>query len=101
MKVNFNRHKDTVYVAIIGTVDPGDEQELSKRMRLLLNQNFREAVFDLSHVPFMTAPTIGKFLMFYRHVAATGRVMRIKGIHDGIYRYFYTLRLDQLFPVEK
>jgi anti-anti-sigma factor len=101
MVVNLNRHNDRVYVAIEGNVEPGHERELSKNMRLLLKQNFREAIFDLSHVPFMTAPTIGKFLMFYRNATATGRSMRIKGVHDGIYRYFQILRLNRLFPVEK
>lgn len=101
MQINASRRDGTLYVAINGTVEQNQERELARQMRSLLKDNFNEVVFDLSQVPFMTAPTIGKFLMFYRNASATGRSMRIKGVHDGIYRYFSTLRLNRLFPVEK
>ena len=101
MQINSSHRDGKLYVAINGTLEHDNERELTRQMRLLLNDSFNEAVFDLSQVPFMTAPTIGKFLMFYRNASATGRSMRIQGVHDGIYRYFSTLRLNRLFPVEK
>lgn len=101
MVFNSIRNNDTVYVSIRGDVNRRNEQDLLRKMRLLLKDNFNEVIFDLSHVPHITGPTIGKFLMFYKNAEATGRSMRIKGVHESIYRNFQTLRLDRLFPVEK
>jgi len=101
MEFRFDHKDGAVLVSIIGAVDNENSDELKNQFQELLNQEFEEAVFDLTHVPFITSSGIGKFLIFYKNVMAKGKKMRIKGINDNLFELFRSIKLDQLFPVEK
>jgi anti-sigma B factor antagonist len=95
-------HKDeAVMISIIGAVDNDNSNELKNQFQDLLGHDFTEAIFDLTHVPFITSSGIGKILIFYKNVVANGKKMRIKGINDNLYELFRSIKLDQLFPIEQ
>ncbi|MCB0316441.1 MAG: STAS domain-containing protein [Calditrichae bacterium] len=100
MEFSYHQTGEVVQVKICGEVGQENIPELMKQMRLLLTKDFREVVFDLTEVPGITSAMIGKFLMFYKNTAARGIRMRINGVNKGIYGYFQTLRINELFPVE-
>ncbi|NOX38604.1 MAG: STAS domain-containing protein [Calditrichaeota bacterium] len=101
MEINLMQQNGTLNISIIGAVDNAGAEELKEHFQEILNKDFKEAVFDLSFVPFITSSGIGKFLIFYKNVVAKGRKMRIKGINDNLYELFKSIKLDQLFPIEK
>ena len=101
MELKLNRKDERVLVTIIGAVDNENSEELKNQFQELLTHEFNEAVFDLTHVPFITSSGIGKFLVFYKNMVAKGKKMRIKGINDNLFELFKSIKLDQLFPIEK
>jgi anti-anti-sigma factor len=101
MDVNIASKNGSVVVSIIGAVDNENADELKNQFHDLLEKDFLEAVFDLTFVPFITSSGIGKFLIFYKNLVSKGRKMRIQGINDNLLDLFRSIKLDQLFPIEK
>lgn len=100
MRMTCQQKGDQLSVEIVGVVNNQNIDDLKEALQRLLSRDFKEVVFDLSRVPFITSSMIGKLLMFYKDTSATGRTMRIKGINADILEHFQTLRIDELFPVE-
>ncbi|GAB4368928.1 MAG: hypothetical protein Kow0042_10380 [Calditrichia bacterium] len=101
MEFNIEQRNGNLNISIIGAVDNENAEELKNQFQELLNLGFKEAVFDLSFVPFITSSGIGKFLIFYKNVISQGKKMRIKGINENLLELFKSIKLDQLFPIEK
>ncbi len=101
MELNLMQQNGTLNISIIGAVDNSGAEELKEYFQEILDRDFKEAVFDLSFVPFITSSGIGKFLIFYKNIVSRGKKMRIKGINDNLYELFRSIKLDQLFPIEK
>jgi anti-anti-sigma factor len=101
MEFKYGQQNGTLNVSIIGAVDNENAEELKNKFQELLQKDFDQAVFDLTYVPFITSSGIGKFLIFYKNVVAKGKKMRIKGINDNLLELFKSIKLDQLFPIEK
>ncbi len=101
MELNVEQQNGLLNVTVIGAVDNENSEELKAAFQELLNREFKEAVFDLTYVPFITSSGIGKFLIFYKNIVSKGRKMRIKGINDNLFDLFKSIKLDQLFPIEK
>ncbi|HFB67468.1 MAG TPA: anti-sigma factor antagonist [Calditrichae bacterium] len=101
MELNLMQQNGTLNISIIGAVDNSGAEELKEYFQDILEKDFKEAVFDLSFVPFITSSGIGKFLIFYKNIVSQGKKMRIKGINDNLYELFRSIKLDQLFPIEK
>ncbi len=101
MELNLMQQNGTLNISIIGAVDNSGAEELKEYFQEILDKDFKEAVFDLSFVPFITSSGIGKFLIFYKNIVSQGKKMRIKGINDNLYELFRSIKLDQLFPIEK
>lgn len=101
MDINITESGDVLKVSIVGAVDNENAEELKGIFQDLLGRDFKEAEFDLSFVPFITSSGIGKFLIFYKNIVSKGRKMRIKGINDNLLDLFKSIKLDQLFPIEK
>jgi anti-anti-sigma factor len=101
MEMSTQKNEQSVYVEIIGPIDNETAEELKDQLKSLLGENFREAIFDLSFVPFITSSGIGKFLLFYKNIISSGRTMKINGISDNLYELFKSIKLDQLFSIQK
>ncbi len=101
MELNVVQQNGQITISIIGAVDNENAEELKVHFQEILEQEFKEAIIDLSFVPFITSSGIGKFLIFYKNIISKGRKMRIKGINDNLMDLFKSIKLDQLFPVEK
>ncbi|MEJ2635990.1 MAG: STAS domain-containing protein [Calditrichia bacterium] len=101
MELNISQKNGAVNISIIGAVDNENAEELKDQFQELLEKNFHEAIFDLTFVPFITSSGIGKFLIFYKNIVSKGCKMRIKGINDSLLDLFRSIKLDQLFPIEK
>lgn len=101
MEFKLDQRDEAVMVSIIGAVDNENSDELKSQFQELLNHEFNEAIFDLTHVPFITSSGIGKFLIFYKNLVANGKKMRIKGVNDNLFELFRSIKLDQLFPIER
>jgi anti-anti-sigma factor len=101
MEFKLDQRDEAVMVSIIGAVDNENSEELKSQFQELLTHEFNEAIFDLTHVPFITSSGIGKFLIFYKNLVAKGKKMRIKGVNDNLFELFRSIKLDQLFPIER
>lgn len=101
MEITVENNNNQLKVTIIGAVDNENAEELKSQFQQFLKNDFEEAVFDLSFVPFITSSGIGKFLIFYKNIISLGRKMRVKGINDNLFDLFKSIKLDKLFPIEK
>ncbi len=101
MEFTVDKNNKDLKVSIIGAVDNENAEELKHQFQEILKNDFEEAVFDLSFVPFITSSGIGKFLIFYKNLVSQGRKMRVKGINDNLFDLFKSIKLDQLFSIEK
>lgn len=101
MELSIVEQNGTMRISIIGAVDNENAEELKNHFHEILEKEFNVAVFDLSFVPFITSSGIGKFLIFYKNVVSKGRKMRIKGVNDNLLDLFKSIKLDQLFHIEK
>ena len=101
MELNIIRENGFIKISIIGAVDNENADELKHEFQALLEEDFQVAIFDLSFVPFITSSGIGKILVFYKNMISKGRQIRIKGINDKLLHLFTSIKLDQLFPIEK
>ena len=101
MEISIHKNEQSVYIEIIGPIDNETAEELKDEFKELLGENFTEAIFDLRFVPFITSSGIGKFLLFYKNIISSGRTMKINGISDNLYDLFKSIKLDQLFSIQK
>lgn len=101
MEFNVSRSNGTVNVEISGPIDWTHSEDLEREFRELLVKDFKEAIFNLSSVPFISSSGIGKLLIFYKRAKANGREIRIKGINRNLLRLFQTIKLDRILPMEE
>ncbi len=101
MEFKYGQSNGTLNISIIGAVDNENAEELKHQFQSLMEKEFSEAIFDFTYVPFITSSGIGKLLIFYKNVVARGKKMRIKGINENLLELFKSIKLDQLFPIEK
>lgn len=101
MEFTVSRTNGRVDVKIKGALDLSHTDSLEVEFRKLLLRDFKEAVFNLTSVPFITSSGIGKFLIFYKKAMANGRKVRIKGINDNLLNLFKIIKLDHLVPMEQ
>ncbi|MCB0261836.1 MAG: STAS domain-containing protein [Calditrichia bacterium] len=101
MEFKYGQQNGTLNVSIIGAVDNENAEELKSKFQDLMHKDFDLAIFDFTYVPFITSSGIGKLLIFYKNVVAKGKKMRIKGINENLLELFKSIKLDQLFPIEK
>ena len=101
MEFKLAQENGKIMISIVGAVDNENAEELKKEFQNLLKQDFEEALFDFTYVPFITSSGIGKLLIFYKNIISKGKSMRIKGINDNLLELFRSIKLDQLFPIEQ
>jgi len=101
MELSTQKNKQSLFIEIIGPIDNENAEDLKDNLREILGEDFKEVIIDLSYVPFITSSGIGKFLLFYKNIIASGRSMRIKGISENLYDLFRSIKLDQLFSIQK
>lgn len=101
MEFNYGHQNGTLNISIIGAVDNENAEELKNKFQELMSKDFSEAIFDFTYVPFITSSGIGKLLIFYKNAVSKGKKMRIKGINENLLELFKSIKLDQLFPIEK
>lgn len=101
MEFTVSRTNGRVDVKIKGALDFAQADSLEVEFERLLTRDFKEAVFNLKSVPFITSSGIGKFLIFYKQASANGRRVRIKGINENLLNIFKIIKLDHLVPMEQ
>jgi len=101
MELNIAKKNSSLLIEIIGAVDNESAEELKNQFESLIDQEFKEAIFNLELVPFITSSGIGKLLVFYKNSLNRGKNMRVKGISDNLFELFKSIKLDNLFPIEK
>lgn len=100
MEFNVTKNNGNVNVKIVGPLDWRHTENLEFEFSQLLLWDFKEAVLNLSSVPFITSSAIGKILVFYKTAQAMGKKIRIKGINQNLLNLFKTIKIDQLVPME-
>ncbi len=101
MVFSYEQKEDRIYVKIAGVIENDTVDDLVNPMQEILSREFKEVVFDLSNVPFMTSAAIGKFLIFYKNLTSAGKKMRVKGIDEELMELFHDIKLDTFFPIER
>ena len=101
--MEFSHHQDgkNLHISLSGNIIFEDTHEISNFLENLLEENFNEAIINLSGVTGITSSAIGAILDFYSRLSDQERKMRIKGMSDKAYKVFQYFKLDTVFPVER
>jgi len=101
MEIAVSQHGKNACFKIIGNIDEKNAAILKGRFNELNLSTIEELTIDLQGVHRIGSSGIGKFLLFYKNLAAHGGRIRIENIPAPIYRLFVDLKLDTLFPITK
>ena len=88
-------------VRLSGNIIFEDTTRISNYLESLVEEQFEEAVINLSDVTGITSSAIGAILDFYSQLIGSNRTMRIKGMSEKAYKVFQYFKLDQVFPIER
>ena len=101
MHLDLEMKNNNLYVSVAGILDDNQAEAFLQQLNLLQDHDFDEVVFNMLHVPVMTSAVIGRLVMFYREVVATGRNFRVCGVDDNLLHLFQSINLNQLFHIEQ
>jgi anti-anti-sigma factor len=101
MQLKSKKRGDTLFIKIIGAIDTLAAENLRFELREILLQNPQKVVLDLKKVPTMGSLGIGKILMFFKSLDSSRASFEIKGIHENLYPFFKSVKLDKLFPISQ
>ena len=101
MVFKYEQDGENIRVKIAGVIENEAVDDLVEPMQEILEKDFKEVIFDLSSVPFMTSSAIGKFLIFYKNLTGSGKKMRVKGIDEELMELFHDIKLNTFFPIER
>jgi anti-sigma B factor antagonist len=101
MKLRSEIRGDTLLIKVTGAVDTLAAENLRSDLKEILLQKPQKVVLDLSKVPSMGSSGIGKILMFFKSLRESNSIFEIKGIHENLYPFFKTVKLDKLFPISQ
>ena len=92
---------DTLFIKIIGAIDTPAAENLRFKLRDIMLQKPQKVIMDLSKVPTMGSSGIGKILMFFKSLRENNSYFETKGIHENLYPFFKSIKLDKLFPISQ
>jgi anti-sigma B factor antagonist len=101
MQLKSKKRGDTLFIKVIGAIDTLAAENLRFELREILLQNPQKVVLDLSKVPAMGSLGVGKILMFFKSLDTSKASFEIKGIHENLYPFFKSVKLDKLFPISQ
>ncbi len=101
MEISVAYEGECVRFTVKGKIGDQGAEVLMSRFFELDRSFLREVVFDFRAVSNIGSKGIGKLLLFYKHLAASGADMRVENVSDTLYDLFSVLKLDTLFPISK
>ncbi|HQU74503.1 MAG: STAS domain-containing protein [Calditrichaeota bacterium] len=101
MEFTHHQEEQVLHISLSGNIIFEDTHEVGNFLDGLLEEEFEEAVINLTGVTGITSSAIGAILDFYSQLINSGRKMRIKGMSDKAYKVFQYFKLDTVFPVER
>jgi anti-sigma B factor antagonist len=101
MKLKSMTRGDTLYIKVIGVIDTLAAENLKFEFREIILQKPKKVILDLSKVPTMGSLGVGRILMFYNSLRESNSAFEIQGIHENLYPFFITVKLDNLFPISQ
>ncbi|HVN70943.1 MAG TPA: STAS domain-containing protein [Desulfomonilia bacterium] len=101
MLVAIDKKGDILIVKIVGAIDNDAAKTLRFELAEIAAQKPSQVVLDLSQVPAMGSIGIGNILMFFKTLQGFNACFEINGIHEDLYPFFKTTKLDRLFPISQ
>jgi anti-sigma B factor antagonist len=101
MKLKAKKRGDTLFIKVTGAIDTLAAENLRLELMEIIHQKPQKVVMDLSKVPTMGSSGLGKMLMFFNRLREGNSFFEIKGIHDNLYPFFKSVKLDKLFPISQ
>lgn len=101
MTYSHERDGAVLRIRLSGNIIFEDTTRISNYLESLVEEEFEEAVINLSEVSGITSSAIGAILDFYSQLSGRNRAMRIKGMSEKAYKVFQYFKLDQVFPIER
>ncbi|QTA90681.1 STAS domain-containing protein [Desulfonema magnum] len=101
MEISVAYKEERVCFTVKGKIGDQGAEVLMSRFFELDKSSFREVIFDFRAVSNIGSKGIGKLLLFYKDLAASGASMRVENVSDTLYDLFSVLKLDTIFPITK
>ncbi len=93
--------KEEITLVVRGTLSAETAEELHRHLDELAGGRWRTVSLDLSATDAINSSSLGKLLLFRKRLAEDGRVLRINGCSEQLYRTFQMIQFDKLIPIKR
>jgi anti-anti-sigma factor len=96
-----NIGSDEVVLEIKGPLSGETTNEFHKHLQEISSEKCSTVTLNLSDVATINSSSLGKILLFRKKLSEEGRMLKIKGCSDALYKTFQMIKFDKLIPIEK
>jgi anti-anti-sigma factor len=90
-----------IILEITGPLSGETTNEFHKHLQEISSEKYGTVTLNLSEVSTINSSSLGKILLFRKKLSEEGRMLKIKGCSDGLYKTFQMIKFDKLIPIEK
>jgi len=101
MEIHQSENSGRVEFAVSGIIDEKGAEELKARLKTVPLTKGTEVVIDCLRLQQIGSSGIGKLLLLYKNLAASGGRLAVINLPTAIYDLFLELKLDSLFLISK
>jgi anti-anti-sigma factor len=88
-------------LVVSGPLSGDAVSEFQRKMEDLCAGRFTTITLDLSQTPSIDSTALGKILFFLKRLTEQGKILKINGCSDGVYKIFQIIKLDRLIEINK
>jgi anti-anti-sigma factor len=94
-------NNDEVVLEIRGPLSGETTNEFHKYLQEISSEKCSTVTLNLSEVSTINSSSLGKILLFRKKLSEEGRILKIKGCSDTLFKTFQMIKFDKLIPIEK
>lgn len=93
--------QDEVVLEIHGPLSGETTNEFHRYLQEIASEKCATVILNLAEVSTINSSSLGKILLFRKKLSEEGRVLKIKGCSDALFKTFQMIKFDKLIPIEK
>lgn len=90
-----------IVLEVHGPLSGETTSEFHRNLQEISSEVCTTVILDLSDVSTINSSSLGKILLFRKKLSEEGRVLKIKGCSDALFKTFQMIKFDKLISIEK
>jgi len=99
MKINEEKHGDTLVCALDGEININNSPELRKAFDDLIKRNQLKVIVDFVRVTYIDSSGLATLIEMFQRLKKAGGAMRFCGMNENIRNIFELTKLNKLFQI--